>query len=314
MDTLTAIKTFIESVKLLKDLFVNKSDNKSDDKSDVIMKKFKTLENDLRNFKQDTEIKEQESFNDVQLRLKKLFNSHGIDDNLICQFVINVIDKDFVIPVSKLTDLALIFDKFTDKHIDKLVDVFGINKGWIYSQGDLYPYKNFYKDIESLITFIYEKNKTEKLEGFAFRTGDFNYLDEKNHQPLYVLIRTPLITMFDKTIYRYYPIHTDWKWDYWKTRYQIKSLFNLFETTNNYIDFNGRTVTMDELDIIASRNNCPDEIIRNQRQNTWYPYDYSTTIERNSMARELEETQNIIDYIESQGYNRFLKNTIANKV
>lgn len=313
MDTITMIKTILETVKLLKDLFIKNSDNKNDDKSVVILQQIKSLENELKLLKQDTEIKQQENFNDIQLRLKKLFNSHGIEDNLIYLFVTNVIDKDFSIPVSKLTDLTLIFDKFTEEHIDKLVDVLGINKGWIYSQGHLYPYKDYYNDLVSLITFILERNKAEKLEGFAFRTRDFNYLEENNHQPLYILIRTPVTTIFNKTIYRYYPIQTNWKWDYWKTRFQIKSLFNLFETPNTYINFNGRTVTMEELDIISSQDNCPDEILRDKIQNTWYPYDYATKIEENSMASELDEIQKVIDYMESQGYKEHY-NAIASQL
>jgi len=307
------IKTILETVKLLNDLFVKNSVDKNDGKSIVILQQIKSLENELKLLKQDTEIKQQQNFNNIQLQLKKLFNSHGIEDNLIYQFITNIIDKNFDIPVSKQTDLSLIFDKFTEEHIDKLVDVLGINKGWIYSQGDLYPYRNYYKKLESLITFILEKNKTEKLDGFAFRTRYFDYLEENNHQPLYILIRTPVTTIFNKTIYRYYPIQTDWKWDYWRTRFQIKSLFSLFETSNTYINFNGRTVTIEELDIISSQNNCPDEILRDKTQNTWYPYDYATKIEENSMASELNEIQKVIDYMESEGYKEHY-NTIASQL
>ena len=305
------MKSILESVKLIKDLLENKSDNKNDDKSTAIFEQIKSFENELFLLKHDIEIKQQEDFNDIQLKLKKLFNYHGVEDNLICQFITNIIDKDFTIPISRRTDLVLIFDKLTEEHIDKLVEVFGINKGWIYSQDNLYPYKDYYRKIESLITFILEKSKVEKLEGFAFKTGNFNYLEENNYQPLYIFIRTPITTIYRKTIYRYYPIQTDWKWNYRETRYQIKSLFNIFETPNCYIDFNGRTVTMDELNFISSTNNCPDVILRDKVQNTWYPYDYATKIENNSEAIELDEIQNIIDYMEKHGYKTPLASAYA---
>ncbi len=308
MEVISIIKTILDSVKILKDL----SAKKSEDNSAVILEKLLLLENELKVLKQDAEIKEEENFNNIQLNLKKLFNSHGIEDNLISEFINETIDNKFCIPISKTSNLNYIFDRLTDGHIDTLTKLFGINKGWIYSQDELYPYKNYYKDINSLISFIISRARVEKLEGFAFRTSDFNYLDEDYYQPLYILIRTPIHSLFNKTIYRYYSIQTDWKWNYWRTRYQIKSLFNLFETPNSYIDFNGRTVTKDELEIISNRNHCPDNIIRNQRQNTWYPHDYSTEIDNNSMALELEETQDVMNYIDSQGYKRFYENTIAN--
>lgn len=308
---ISIIKTVLGSIKLIKELLPKKEEKNNNSE---IESKLALLERELKIVKKESDIKEKTGFNKVQIRLKTLFNSHGIEDNLITAFIKSTIDKEFEIPISEVSNLNYIFDRLTDNHINDLSFIFGINKGWIYSTEDMYQNRNYYKNIHSLIKFILEKSKSEKLQGFALRVEKFNNIEKEKHQPLYLLIRAPIITLFNKTVYRYYPINTDWKWNYWRTRYQAKSIFNLFETQNRLIDFEGKTVSNEELYLIASLNHCPDEIIKSKVQNTWYPYDYATSLDKNVNALELEEIDSILNYINEQGYKKQLENAEINQV
>ena len=306
---ISIIKTILDSIKLIKELLPKKEE---DNNNSEIKAKLASFESELNILKKESEIEEKTGFNKVQIRLKTLFNSHGIEDNLIATFIKSAIDNEFEIPISEVSNLNYIFDKLSDNHISDLANVFGINKGWIYSLENMYQHRNYYKNLHNLIKFILEKSKKEKLQGFALRVEKFDSIEKEKHQPLYLVIRTPIITVFKKTIYRYYPINTDWKWDYWRTRYQAKSIFNLFETPNKLIDFDGKTASNEDLDLISSLNHCPDEIIKNKVQNTWYPYDYATSLDKNVNALELDELDKILDYINEQGYRKQLENTVAN--
>ena len=300
---ITLIKDILTSAKTVKDL---------SGKSQVQQVTNSTV---INNF-QGEEKKERASLllNNLQSKLRELFNSHSIEDNLIVEFLKQSIDKKFNIPASKSSNLEYIFDNLTDEHIDKIVKVFGINKGWLFDRDELYTYSNYYNNVFSFISFVIEKNKTEKLNAYAFRIADFDFKDKQRYQPLYLILRTPIVTIYDKTIYRYYHISTDWKWNYWRTRFKIKSIFRLFETPNNYLNIDGKTLTKEEIALISNRNNCPDEIIRNKVMNAWFPYDYSTKLEENVNALELKEIDNVISYIESQGYEEHFKKKAGNTI
>lgn len=295
----TFIKDFLSSVKTVKDLTIDNQPKAITNNSTVI-----------NNYKNNDKKEEEKPLNDLQLNLKKLFNIHSIEDNLIAEFLKNSVDKDIHIPFSKYSELDYVFDILNDTHLDKISKVFGINKGWLFGREDLYPYINYYKNVHSFISFVIKKRKTEEISAFALRLSDFDYQDKTKHQPLYIVLRSPILDLYDKTIYKYYHISTNWKWGYWRSRYQAKSIFRLFETPNYYLNIDGKTLTEEELSLISNRNNCPDKILRKKVRNTWYPYDYSTKSNENVNALELEEVDKIIKYIEDEGYKKHLGKTI----
>ncbi len=302
LSTFTFVKDFLTSIKTVKDLAKKEKPTLVNENSTVI-----------NNFHNSIENATEKTLNRFQSQLKELFNIHSVEDNLIAEFLKKCIDNNLIIPPSKYSDLEYIFDNLTDAHITKIAEIFGINKGWLFDKEHLYPYRNYYKNVHSFIDFVINKSFEENISGFAVRSDDFNFLEKERHQQLYIILRSPITDLYKNTIYRYYHIDTDWKWDYWRSRYQVKSIFRLFETPNNYLNIDGKTLTDNEIEIISDRNSCPDKIIRNKIMNTWYPYDYSTKPNENVNALELEEIEKIINYIEEQGYNNYLEKLLVTR-
>jgi len=293
---ISLVKNVLISIKTLRDLFDNKDIKENKEKKQVPI-----INNNYYSNKE-VDFKNKSKLNNYQQKLQELFNIHNIDDKLIVEFINKIIDENFLIPSSKVDDLSYVFDKLEPKHIDKLINILGVNKGWLHSEEELYPFRDFYKNVGAFISFIKKKSSNEKLQGIAVKLDDFDNENKSDEQNLYLIIRTPITQLYKKTIYKYYHIETNWKWNYWRTRFQIKSIFRIFEQVLNIMTINGKTLTKEELIEISNRNNCPDKILRNKTQNTWYPYDYATTKDENYEAKDLEETVDIIKYIEKNSY------------
>ena len=256
----------------------------------------------------DAEVEASSQFNHgkIQIRLKKLFNAHGIDDEAIVRFVVENIDKNITVPLSQIENVSYVFDQLQLAHIDAISDLFGVNRGWLHGQDRLYPSRRYYKDVSKLIDFILERVKEEPLAGYAIVCAQLDK-DDKNRNPsLYLMFRTPIAKLFGRVIYRYYPISTDWHWGYWRTRYQAKAIFLLFDKYSCLPDIQGVIVSNANFDQLSSSEPFPHLIIEDSRNRYWTSYDYVTS-SSHDYAKEQDELSIVLNYIEEQGYKDYLQ-------
>lgn len=303
MEPFSTIKTIFDIIKHFKDF--NKKEKSQEVDLSSITNKLLDVEKELNQLKKDKDLIEKQNLNQIQIKLKTVFNSHGIDDNLIAEFISQYIDKKIQIPLSEKENLHYVFDKLSDSNIGDIFKLFGINKGWLFGKEYLYPYKNYYKNIEGFISFISDKYKNnEKLQGFAIKRSDLDKNSDE-HQPLFLIFRFPIGQLYghNKTIYRYYPISTNWKWEYWRTRYQVKSIFYLSDKYSHFFELNGVHIKNEkDFETATSLNFCPHKIIEdNTKPYGWYPYDYTTDKTYNN-SEDTDETASILEYIKEEKY------------
>ncbi len=310
MEPFSTIKVILDILKHLKEFNKGQEDKEKIDLSSIFQK-LSVVENELKQLKQEQEIKEKLNLNKIQVKLKYVFNSHSIDDNLIAEFITQFIDNNIQIPISEKENLHFIFDRLTDENIDTIFNLFGLNKGWLFDKEDLYSYRNYYKDIFGLIDFVIDKyKKDETIQGYAVKNGT---LDKENteYQPIYLIFRTPIGKLYgwNQTIYRYYPISTDWKWNHWRSRYQIKSIFYLADKYSHFFNLNGINIKdKEQFELATSSNYCPHKLIQsNSTPYGWYPYDFATMESQNVNALEVDEIGNIHNYIVEQGYQDYFE-------
>ncbi|MFP3339197.1 hypothetical protein R0J91_14560, partial [Micrococcus sp. SIMBA_131] len=90
-----------------------------------------------------------------------------------------------------------------------------------------------------------------------------------------------------------------WNWGYWRSRYQIKSIFYICQKLNIPL----RGYDLKDRSKIAFGNQFPEEIIKSIPITiTWYPEDYIDLKSQSVQAKEIEETEQVRSYIKSEGY------------
>ncbi|MEY2369865.1 hypothetical protein [Lysinibacillus capsici] len=99
------------------------------------------------------------------------------------------------------------------------------------------------------------------------------------------------------TVYKYILINANLRWDYWKSREDIKRMIRIVERLSIYND--GYDISDTEFNEIASEKVIPRAILDKFRMVTWYPYDFDGSF--NERINELE-------YEKSEVFQESLKN------
>jgi len=100
------------------------------------------------------------------------------------------------------------------------------------------------------------------------------------------------------------PISTLWDWGYWRSRYQLKSIFYICEKLNIYV----KGYDLKDREKIAFGIEFPERIIKGIPISfTWYPEDYIDRHYQNVQVKEVEEIERVKSYIKQEGYINSLK-------
>jgi len=114
-----------------------------------------------------------------------------------------------------------------------------------------------------------------------------------------LLLRYPIEKINSKTIYKYVPISTYLKWGYWRSRFQLKSIFYICERLNIFI----RGYDLKERRKIADGIVFPEELLESVPIIfTWYPEDYVDLISHSIQVKEIDETEEVREYIMAEKY------------
>lgn len=240
-------------------------------------------------------------------RFIQIYEAHGIQQNQIAFFV----DKKFNLQLRDFKDSESILQILDENLIKWTCEKFGIKKDWLDGTSNkIYERKDYYKQVEHFIDDICKFVKEGiEIELFAFKEGEIDREDD--NQDVILLLRYPIDKINSKTIYKYVPIANYWKWGYWRSRYQLKSIFYICERLHIFI----KGYDLKERRKIADGIIFPEELIESVPITlTWYPEDYIDLISQSVQAKETDETEKVREYIMTEKYlqqlNELLKSTI----
>ncbi|MEL3974308.1 hypothetical protein AAEO50_18630 [Rossellomorea oryzaecorticis] len=235
----------------------------------------------------------------VVRRFVMVYEVHGIAQTQIPFFI----DKEFGLQLKDFKDEGSILHILNDDLIVWTCDKFGIQREWIEgTTNSIYPHVDYYKKVHAFIKDICTLDKSA-IDVIAFKSEKLK-LKENHRHCIVLLIRIPIDTLNSKIIYKYVPISTLWDWGYWRSRYQVKSIFYICEKLR--INICGYDLRDKEL--LASGSCFPQKLMSKIPITvTWYPEDYIDLPSQSCQAKETEETPKIREYIKEQGYMDLLK-------
>lgn len=238
-------------------------------------------------------------------RFIKIYENHDILANQIPAFC----DKEFDLKLIDFESKASILEILTDDLLNWTCSKFGIQREWIDgSTNSIYKRKDYYKRVSDFIELA-TNLKSEfdcEFDIFALKRGK---LDNKSEREQYVVLvlRKPIGSLNSKIIYGYIPLSTLWNWGYWRTRYQIKSIFWVCKKLG--IDTHGFDMDSKQIIEISSGSVFPKLLIdKIPCGYTWYTEDYIDLPDYSIQAKEIDEVNLVLDYIKDQRYDECLRN------
>lgn len=240
-------------------------------------------------------------------RFIRIYQEHNIQVNQIYKFV----DKKFDLKLSDFKSKASILEILSDDLLDYTAETFRIQRDWLDGKTDkIYWTKGYYKNVHSIIKLIGDlyKEYGHQLCVYAFKSAELNADLELNTKGNHVilLIQVPIKKINNTTIYYYIPIRDIWYWEYWRTRFQIKSIFWACVELNASMIY-GYYTDVDTAENLAFGNLFPYEIVSNIKYSTlWYPEDYSGNLGP-FYNKEVGEIPQIKEYIKQQMYHETIK-------
>lgn len=287
--------------KTFQDLLKN---SKKDDNINNLENKISELESEIEILKTKKIEEESAEFTEHEQKVLNVLIDHGLEHKLIYPFLKQFVNPEIKLQLSQQSDLKSVLDLIDDDMLQKMCELFGINYGWFFDSEHLYISRHYYKNIHRFIDCIFDAFFSyERVEAFAIKSTELNFKSD-SAQPIYLVLRTPIGKIFNKEIYKYYPIETQWDWEYWRTRYQLKSIFRLQDRYQSYFHLTGLNVESSKMKKFNGNNIIPHKLIEENyiSSRVWYTYDYANTEKENCNAKETTEIELIKDYITENRY------------
>ncbi|MFL0250883.1 hypothetical protein ACJDT4_10660 [Clostridium neuense] len=234
-------------------------------------------------------------------RFISVYTNHGILVNQICFYI----NPDFQLKLSDFKDKDSILQILDDKIINWTCKMFNVQREWIDGKSNrIYASIDYYKRITVCIKKLVElKNLyNEDLEIYFIKNGDLN--PNVFGKSYVIIIFKYAINKFNNSpIYKYIPIKTMWDWGHWRSRYQLKSIIYFCEKLG--LNINGYDMPLDVIENISMGIVFPELEIDKIPINIWYPEDYIDYETENVEAKEVQETDSIMQYIKDEGYLKY---------
>ena len=237
-------------------------------------------------------------------RFISIYSSHGISINQISSFV----DPAFGLKVSDFKNKDSILEVIDDEILNWTCNAFCIERDWLDGTSErIYQHKNYYKDVKSFIR-LFVKLKNEYRDGFEIYLLKSGELDPNlfvhTENCVIIILRYTLKKINNKTIYAYVPISTRWKWGYWNTRYQLKSIIYICYKLYLHTYIKGYDMDVETINKILAGRIFPGPEIDKLKFNshTWYPEDYIGLPSESVRAKETIETEKVRKYMFDEGY------------
>ena len=237
-------------------------------------------------------------------RFISVYTNHGLSRTQISSFI----NGDFNFKISDFMDNDNIIKILDDKILNWTCNTFCIERDWLDGTSEeIYQHRNYYKNVEGFIR-LFVKLKNEYRDDFTIYLIKDRELDPSLFSQIenfvIIILRYPLKKINRKVIYAYVPISTQWKWGYWRTRYQLKSIIYICNKLYLYTHMVGYDMDMETINKISCGQIFPGpEIDKLEfKQYTWYPEDYIGLPSESVKAKETTETEEVRKYILNESY------------
>ncbi|WP_375724252.1 hypothetical protein LXN10_01775 [Arcobacter sp. KX21116] len=278
---------------------------KLDDTNVILNDMFSVMKENQNQFKNEIN----EKIDLMLTRFFKLFELHDIHINEIPI----VIDKKFNITYYDISSKEKLLKKISHELLEWVASFFSININWLVGENDyMYETHHFDKDIFGFCKMInsiskeYDIYDIHLLKDFEL---DVN-IDENNNtrQYVYPICQIKILELNGKYIYKYI-VFEDYHWDYKRTRIELKVMVYLIY--KKYVDYYKSNVYIKGYDIGKDMDYysfIKGETSYNQLHcfgYSWYPEDYVDDPLDSYVAKDTEERQEVLEYIE---YWKLLEN------
>ena len=242
-------------------------------------------------------------------RFISIYTNHGMSINQISSFV----DPDFGLKVSDFKNKDSTLEVIDDEILNWTCNTFCIEREWLDGVSErIYPHRNYYINVEGFIRlFVKLKNEhRDDLEIYLIKDRELNpNLLSHTENCVIIILRYPLKKINKKVIYAYVPISTQWKWGYWRTMYQLKSIIHICYKLHPRTYIDGYDMDMATINkILGGQIFLGPEIYKLRFKScTWYPEDYIYLPSESIKAKETTETEKVREYILNEGYSDYFE-------
>lgn len=245
-------------------------------------------------------------------RFLSVFNNHGILTTQIPRFI----DPKFNLKLPDFKNQETILNILSDELIQWTCEAFGIRREWLEGSFDwrneptaqIYPDFDCYKSIERFIDVAVRLKRmfSYPAEMYVLKAGELNRRENVSPSSHIVIVLREVVSFIGQMpVYRYIPITTPWKWDYWRSRFQAKALFLICEKLG--IVTHGYDVSEELVSDVVEGRIFPRPALARLVSYTWYPEDHIDLPDENVRAKEVDEVETVRQYIKDERYLQYLK-------
>ncbi|MFC9542973.1 hypothetical protein ACFTQ7_24515 [Lysinibacillus sp. NPDC056959] len=144
--------------------------------------------------------------------------------------------------------------------------------------------------IENLINELNPYQYKDYIKVYFLKNfEEFKGNDTKNMGRVLIVLEVWIGKTTTGSIYKYILIRNNLRWDYWKSRQDIKRMIRIVEKLG--IDNDGKDLSEEEFEKISSEKIVPRNILSKFRMVTWYPYDYDGSFNDRIDESEFEQDE-----------------------
>ncbi len=234
--------------------------------------------------------------NEIVQRIIKVFEAHEVHKNEIPR----VVPSEYGISLISLKDDKSFLEKITPEFVDWLCTFFGIRREHI-EKGDqrLYDTADYYKNERELLLYIKGLQKEGK-EFYIYAFKNVEKLSKENeidrHHRVNILIREKIFDKHSLTIYKNIPTSTLWYWGYWRSRHQFKAIARILHLKLN-VFMKGYDLHTDQIERLSAGELFYSDL-NLKTHFSWHPEDYSLSSKESAVAKETDETESVVSYIQ----------------
>lgn len=240
-----------------------------------------------------------DSVNLIPKRFRQLFRDHGVADSQIPRLFSEITFDDLK------SDESLI-KKLTPALVDQVAAFFNVRSEWIEAVDDrIYSPLSCYKQPE----LFFELFNAIKIDSFDFPLRlitSVEKLDYKSdqYQPVMLVLVEKIRQIGDDVIYRYY-LDDEWDWAHAPCRIQLKAIAKVvYQHLRKPITI--YKVSDAVFEAIADKSQFPEPYMRGGLCSDPSLEDYVMEHKNSRVAKEVEELDDVMRYIEDFGLKALL--------
>jgi hypothetical protein len=213
-----------------------------------------------------------------------IFEQHGVSRSQIPSFI----DKKFNLNYADVASEDSIIPKLNDELLEWISSKFGIRRSWfdtvdeVYSSRYIYDTLDCYKWVGAFINLF--SKLIDELNVYSYRDSLHVYFlknfeefkgdkyGETEKADVIVIVSVKIGKTTTNSVEKYILITSNLRWDYWKSRQDIKRMIRIVEKLD--IGMSGYDISIKEYNALQSSQVVPRAILKGKNRVTWYPYDY----------------------------------------